>query len=163
MPCLVVGTMPLSELMFECSVYFGIRNNGVIWVVQITRKPYVDMTCWRHQMETFSAWLAFCAEYSPVTGDFPAQGPVTQSFDTFIDLRLNNRLTKQSWGWWSETPSNSLWRHWNEKREYVQVIIGKSFLVFVKVLPQHEEVFRCLGSCCEKLMYRFVCSLVLKH
>ena len=26
---------------------------------------------------------------------------------------LNKRLSKQSWCWWSETPSRSLWRHCN--------------------------------------------------
>ena len=26
---------------------------------------------------------------------------------------LNKRLSKQSWGWWFETPSRSLWRHCN--------------------------------------------------
>ena len=31
----------------------------------------------------------------------------------FLDLRLNNRLSKQPWGWWFETPSWSLWRHSN--------------------------------------------------
>ena len=36
------------------------------------------------------------------------------SFDVFFDLRLNKRLSKQSWGWWFETPSRSLWRHCNE-------------------------------------------------
>ena len=35
---------------------------------------------WRHQMETFSALLAICAGNSPVTGEFPAQRPVTWSF-----------------------------------------------------------------------------------
>ena len=35
---------------------------------------------------------------SPVTEEFPAQRPVTQSFDVFFDLRLNERLSKQSWG-----------------------------------------------------------------
>ena len=38
-------------------------------------------TWWRHQMETFSASLAICAGNSPVTGEFPAQRPVTRSFD----------------------------------------------------------------------------------
>ena len=52
-------------------------------------------------METFSALLAICA----VTGEFPAQRPVTQSFDVFFDLRLIKRLSKQSRGWWFETPS----------------------------------------------------------
>ena len=63
------------------------------------------------QMETFSALMAFCAGNSLVTGELPAQRPVTQSFDVFFDLRLNKRLSKQSWSWWLETPSRSLWRH----------------------------------------------------
>ena len=67
----------------------------------------------RHQMETVSASLALCAGTSPVTGESPAQRPVTRSFDVFFDLRLNKRLSKQSWGWWFETPSRSLWRHCN--------------------------------------------------
>ena len=29
----------------------------------------------------------------------------------FFYLRLNKRLSKQSWGWWFETPSHPLWRH----------------------------------------------------
>ena len=64
-------------------------------------------------METFSALLALCARNSPVTGEFPEQRPVTPCFDVFFDLRLNKRLSKQSWGWWFETPSRSLWRHCN--------------------------------------------------
>ena len=35
------------------------------------------------------------------------------SFDVCFDLRLNKRLSKQSWGWWFETQSCSLWRHFN--------------------------------------------------
>ena len=46
-------------------------------------------------METFSALLALCAGNSPVTGEFPAQKPVTRIFDVFFDLRLNKRLSKQ--------------------------------------------------------------------
>ena len=47
------------------------------------------------------------------TGEFPAQRPVTRSFDVFLDLRPNKRLSKQWWGWWFETPSRPLWRHSN--------------------------------------------------
>ena len=49
-------------------------------------------------METFSALLAICAGNSPVPSEFPAQRPVTQSFDVFFDLRVNKRLRKQLWG-----------------------------------------------------------------
>ena len=41
-------------------------------------------------MEIFSALLAICAgEFTGVPGEFPAQRPVTRSFDVFFDLRLN--------------------------------------------------------------------------
>ena len=66
-------------------------------------------------METFSVLLTICAGNSPVRAEFPAQRPVTLSFDVFFDPRLNKPLTKQSWGWWFETLSLSLWRHRNDK------------------------------------------------
>ena len=68
---------------------------------------------WRHQMKTFSALLAICAGNSPVTGEFPAQRPVTRSFDVFFDLSQNGRLSKQSWGWLFEMLSRPLWRQCN--------------------------------------------------
>ena len=80
---------------------------SIVWSVFLLR-PW-----WRHQMETNSALLALCAENSPVPGEFPAQRPVTRSFDVYFDLRPNKRLSKQSWGWWLETISCSLWRHCN--------------------------------------------------
>ena len=64
-------------------------------------------------METFSALQAICAGNSPVPGEFPAQRPVTRSFDVYFDLRPNKRPSKQSWGWWFETPSRPLCRHRN--------------------------------------------------
>ena len=59
------------------------------------------------------ALLALCAANWPITGEFPAQRPATRSFEVFCDLRLNKRLSKQSWGCWSETPSCLLWRQCN--------------------------------------------------
>ena len=43
--------------------------------------------------------------------EFPAQRPVTRSFDVFFDLYLNKRWSKQWCGWWFETPSGPVWRH----------------------------------------------------
>ena len=60
----------------------------------------------------------------PLCGEFtghrwiPSQRPVTRSFDVFFDLNLNKRLSKQSCGWWFETPSRPLWRHCNETNPY---------------------------------------------
>ena len=44
----------------------------------------ISIVWWRHQMEIFSALLVFCAGNSPGTGEFPAQRPVTRSFDVFF-------------------------------------------------------------------------------
>ena len=73
-------------------------------------------------METFSALLAICAGNSPVSGEFPAQMPVTRGFDVFFVLRLNKRSSKQSWGWWLETLSCSLWRQSNDIPALIQMM-----------------------------------------
>ena len=75
------------------------------YIIQVTRWIIITHpSWWRHQMETFSTLLAICVGNSPVTGEFPTLRPVTWSFGVFFDLRLNKRLSKQSWGWWFETP-----------------------------------------------------------
>ena len=55
--------------------------------------------------------------------DFPRYWPFVRGFHRSPnarsaqrpDLRLNNGCVKQSWGWWFETPTRSLWRHCNAK------------------------------------------------
>ena len=82
-------------------------------------------------METFSALLVICAGNSPVAGEFPAQRPVTRSFDVFFDLRFNKLLSKQSSGWWFNTLSRPIWRHCNVFRvviNWVDAIRWKSLL-----------------------------------
>ena len=97
-----------KQFVFESNLCGHVRT----WIVYL-------MTWWLHQMETFSTLLAICAVNSPVTGEFPAQRPVTQSFDVFFDLHLNKWLSKQSWGWWFGAPSLSLWRHYNDMHAYL--------------------------------------------
>ena len=64
-----------------------------------------------------------CAGNSPVPGEFPTQRPVTRSIDVFFDLRLNKRLSKQSWCWWLETLSRPLWRHCNELNQNIEILV----------------------------------------
>ena len=59
-----------------------------------------------------------CVGNWPVSGEFPAQRPVTHSFDVFFGLRLIKRLSKHSRGWWFETRSHPLWRHYNGYSAY---------------------------------------------
>ena len=55
----------------------------------------------------------------PLCGEFTGHRwiPRTKASDAelwcFFDLRLNKRLSKQSLGWWFDTPSHPLWRHCN--------------------------------------------------
>ena len=64
------------------------------WVPVIVTGIYrcQAVTWWRHQIEIISALLAICAGNSPASSEFPAQRPVTRSFDVFFDLYLNKRL-----------------------------------------------------------------------
>ena len=73
-------------------------------------------------METFSALLPLCAGNSSVIREFPSQRPVTRSSDIIFDLSWY-RLSKQSCGWWYETPSRWIWRHCNELSVCCVVII----------------------------------------
>ena len=85
---------------------------------------------WRYQMEPFSSLLALCVGNSPVTGEFPEQRPVTRSFDVFY-LRLDKRLSKQSWSWWSETPSRRVLRHCNDfSAEWVSAVLDTWLILY---------------------------------
>ena len=77
-------------------------------------------------METFSALLAICAGESTGPGEFPTQRPVTQSFDVFFDLRLNKRLSKQSWGW------RPLWRQCNVIGTHVyELVCNQNWYIYI--------------------------------
>ena len=52
--------------------------------VEHALRPIYRFPWWRHQMETTSALLVICAGNSSVPGEFPAQRPVTRSFDFFL-------------------------------------------------------------------------------
>ena len=72
---------------------------------------------WRHQMETISALLAICAGNSSVTGEFPAQRPVSRSFDvSLISAWIN--------GWVNNREAGDLRRH---RAHYDVIVMG--FLV----------------------------------
>ena len=99
---------------------------------------------WRHQMEIYSALLAICAGNTPVTGEFPAQRPVTRSFDVFFDLRVKKRLSKQSRGWSFETLSRPLWRHCNVFQLPPSSFINGPFRLSVR--PCLSHLFQMLLS-----------------
>ena len=102
-----MATFTSSTLFMPCKRIFPMwRQLCTSWMWKVIW----TMFQYKHRMMTSSNGT-FSA--LPVTDEFPAQRPVTRSFDGFFDLRLNKCLNKQSWGWWFETPSWPLWRHCN--------------------------------------------------
>ena len=69
---------------------------------------------------TPSNWNIFRVT-DPLCGEFTGHRwiPRTKASDAelwcFFHLRIDKRLSKCSRGWWFETPSRSLWRHYNTK------------------------------------------------
>ena len=97
----------LSLLIFILFLYFfnsrgrvplagnSLRAEKSHWQVQkVTLAGPKSHT--RAKMSHWSVIMTICAGNSPVPGEFPAQRPVTRSFDIFFDLCLNKRLSKQS-------------------------------------------------------------------
>ena len=113
-----------------------------------------NFSWWRHRMETFSALLAICMGNSSVTGEFPVQRPVTWSFDVFFDLGLNERLSKQSWGWWFEMPSPPLWHHSN-----ISINIAPHWIV--QIMAKKVLIFSEKWFCLYFLSHNFL--LILTH
>ena len=87
---------------------------------------------WRPQMETFSALLVICAGNSPVTGEFPAQRPVTRSFDFSLICAWIN-------GWVNNREAGDLRRH----RAHYDVIVMRCAHLF-----HHHRTW----SCCMNLI-----------
>ena len=77
-------------------------------------------------------------------GEFLAQRPVTRSFDVFLDLRMNKRLTKLSWGWWFEKLSCPLWRHCNQSN---RTINGMKEITLENQLPFVTDVYTGKNDC----------------
>ena len=64
-----------------CRHQLNVLKKGYTWW-----RHQMNISWWRHQMEIFFTLLAFCAGKSPVPGEFPAQRPVTRSFEVFFDI-----------------------------------------------------------------------------
>ena len=105
---------PVNSAHKGFNVFFDLRLNKRLskqswgWWFETLSRPLWrhcnGSTWWRHEMETLFTLLAICAGNSPVTGEFPAQKPVTRSCDVFFDLRLNTR-------WVNNGEAGALRRH----------------------------------------------------
>ena len=84
-----------------------------------------DVIKWKH----FPRYWPFVwgINRSPVKSPHKGQSRGALMFSL---IRMIKRLSKQSWGWWFETASCSLWRHCNEFVDLThlpQMIVGVNF------------------------------------
>ena len=98
---LIISGTIFSKILIVAALYLAMKTRYGL--------SHDDVIKWKH----FPRYWPFVQGNSLVPGEFPTQRPVTRSFDVFFDLRLNKRLSKQSWGWWLEMLSCPLWRHRN--------------------------------------------------
>ena len=92
------GDMPLPAPMIMPFIYAicsqqakWVKSNSYLAISFFTKGQMENSSWWRHQMETFSALLALCEgnHRSPVTGGFPSQRPVAQSFGIFFEQAID--------------------------------------------------------------------------
>ena len=85
-------TMPwflkVDWLLYNVATAINIMVSLSYWTLLYAGKGR-PVTCWRQQMETFSALLALCAGNSPVTGESPSQRLMTRSFDVFCEQTVD--------------------------------------------------------------------------
>ena len=122
--------------LFWCLKIYFFRNN-LIYFVYKNAMPWRaifsmhdDVIKWKH----FPRYWPF--GNSPVIGDFPAQRPVTRSFDVFFDLRLNKRLSKQWRGWWrnSSMKNNNKNIHIYFIRETKEYVVEENYTVVKEMI-----------------------------
>ena len=101
-------------------------------------------------METFSVLLAIYVGNSSVTDEFPAQRPVTRSFEVFVDLRLN----KRSWGWWvNNREAGDFGRH---RAHYDVIVMFVEIIVHALFVYCRYHRFHHTASCLEYLILHAV-------
>ena len=96
----ISGELLSARETMMASLYTALCYNGMWPYMPLNASTHYDV----NNGNNFRVTGHLCGN-SPVTGEFPAQRPVTRSFDVFFDLRLNKRLSKQWWGLWLKTRS----------------------------------------------------------
>ena len=115
----------------------------------------------------FRVTCHLCGEFTGFPGEFPAQRLVTRNFDAFFDLRPNMLLSKQSWGWWFETPSRPLWRHRNvTARIYPAPHLSwlrRGSLDLFRVLLLFRWILGWLDFICPDTVQSMICAVDREH
>ena len=112
-----------------------------------------DVIKWKH----FPRYWPFVRgiHRSPVNS--PHKGQWRGALMFCFHLRLNKRLSRQSWGWWFETPSHPLWRHCNDMVGFPSICeavlkkmskTNSSLQNLIMMTSSNGNIFRVTGPLC---------------
>ena len=111
--------------------------------------PGIFCACWPHQMDTFSALIAYYEGKPLIIDGLSSERPATRNIDIFFGQRLNKRLSKRSRRRWFQTPSRPLLRHFNS-------VINKNITVVEMLLLSISQRFRQIV--CALVWFVIVCQ-----
>ena len=111
-PFFISGSLAVRTLLvvwLTLAVQYDTRGGEFL---SCSSQVHDDVIKWNH----FSRYWPFVRgiHRSPVNS--PHKGQWRRALMFSLICALNKRMGKQSWGWWFETPSRSLWRHGNVLR-----------------------------------------------
>ena len=119
--------LPNHQLTLSTHHVDGLRNAHITKTKHFKTKQgahYEGYTLGLHIHDGVIKWEHF-SRYWPLCGEFighrwiPRIKAGDAKLDVFFYLRLIERLSKQSWGWWFETSLRPLWRPSNAQCQHI--------------------------------------------
>ena len=160
--CIFLNENVRITLTISLKFVFNVRINNIPALVQIMawRRPGNKPLSWQMAVSLWRIYASLgLTEFNrdeircksrQLNAGLGGQRLVTRSFDVFFDLRLIKRLSKQSWGWWFETPLRSLWRHCND----IFVVYAHHFsLMFHFLIRVFLKVYSLVGAVLGAMLY----------
>ena len=130
---LAVAVVTVTIVTVARMKYIHSMTMHTTWLAKY--QQFVSVAWWRHQIETFPALLALCAVNSPVTGEFPAQWPVTQNFDVSLICTWTNGNVNNRYG-------GGLRRR---RAHYDVIVMNVLVLEHVYTFDAGDKIYRLLG------------------
>ena len=161
--CLVISTIQ----MFSINIVFIVSStHSLTWHVSFTLTKALDaLIPIYHGLETDITNINKLQEYAcifpyhgvikwkyfprywPFVGvihrwpvNYPHKSQLRGAFMFFFYLLLNKRLSKQSFGWWFETPSCPLWPHSNDKNCVIYILVFIQIVWYIMACMSNSVV-----------------------
>ena len=122
----------LANMLWPCVVWknhWGTHTLLQLWVCSYYVSSY-DVIKWKH----FPRCWPFVPGIHRSSVNSPHRNQWRGAWMFSLICALNKRLSKQSWGWWFEKLSRSLWRHCNASR-HPACVLAHCHLRDMSVIP----------------------------